>query len=295
MLLKLIALSPEGELYSGIKTLLIAILRDHDMLQMSTYPDGLDALIASLGVPSGASAPSPQVLDFLDDCCARFMKGPIKYFDDKETMSAKGPQSEVPLGPLSPLLLTLVEQWPFKGGKDEKGNPAESLAQWLSKLLYLLKLIGEDDSLLELVRDALTTSAAPAYQEVLKDAFLWKMGKEKAKAALKLATGADFSGSERSSASPIPTEQRKAPVGPTTAINLELPPKEDEKHAGLNRWRKKDLEESIENGDIGELLLCLCSQHAEIRLQAVLNIRQLIGKIDVCTTLFPHILHANHS
>lgn len=177
--------------------------------------------------------------------------------------------------------MTLVEQWPFKGGKDEKGNPAEPLAQWLSKLLYLLKLIGEDELLLGLVRDSLVASAVPAYQEVLKDAFLWKMGKEKAKVALKLATGADFSGSERSSASPIPTAQPKEETRIAVTVDLELPPKKDEKHAGLNRWRKKDIEESMENGDIGELLLCLCSQHAEIRLQAVINIRQLMGKIDV--------------
>ncbi|KAF2703687.1 hypothetical protein K504DRAFT_463409 [Pleomassaria siparia CBS 279.74] len=279
MLLKLIALSPEGKLYSGIKPLLVAVLRDHDMLQMTTSPDGLDALISSLGAPCGSSSPSTQVLEFLDECCARFMKGSIKYFDDKDALVAKALQPESALGPLSPLLLTFVEQWPFKGGKVDKGNPSESLAQWLSKLLYLLKLVGEDESLLILVRDALVTAAAPAYQEVLKDAFLWKMGKEKAKAALKLATGADFSGSERSSKSPIPVEQPNVQNNTAPAVDLEMPPKEDDKHAGLGRWRKKDIEESLENGDIGELLLCLCSEHAEIRLQAVQNIRQLMAKI----------------
>lgn len=277
-LIKLIASSPESELYAGIKNLLVGIVRDQEMLQTETAPDALDALIASLSTPCGQTGP---VLNFLDECCARFTKGPIKYFDDLDTLRAKLPESTSGAGPFSPLVMTLVEQWPFKGGKSEKGNPAEPLAQWLSKFLYLIKLIGEDEHLLELVRDSLVASSGKVYKEVLQESFLWKMGKEKVKEALKLATGADFSGSERSSSSPVPPEKvteelpKALPV-----VDLELPPKEDEKHTGLNRWRKKELEESIEDGDVGELVLCLCSKHPEIRIQAVNNIRQLIAILD---------------
>ncbi|KAL5418668.1 hypothetical protein PMIN04_007228 [Paraphaeosphaeria minitans] len=274
-LVKLIASSPESELYAGIKSLLVDIVRDQEMFQIRTAPDALDALIASLSASCGQSA---LVLDFLDDCCARFSKGPIKYFDDLDALRAKLSEADADIGPLSPLLLTFVEQWPFKGGKSEKGNPAEPLAQWLSKLLYLLKLIGEDEHILELVREALVDSADKPYKDVLQDSFLWKMGKEKVKEALKLATGADFSGSERSSTSPTPVDQPVEKVLP--AIDPELPPEEDEKHTGLNRWRKQELEESIEDGHVGELLLCLCSKHTEIRIQAGSNIRQLIAMLD---------------
>jgi nucleolar pre-ribosomal-associated protein 1 len=130
------------------------------------------------------------------------------------------------------------------------------------------------------VRDALVESAAKAHKDVLKDAFLWKMGKESAKEALKLATGADFSGSERSTSSPSPPAEaeQRATIGPS--VDLEAPPEEDEKHIGLTRWKKKDLSEAIDDGDIGELLLCLCSKHAEIRLQAINNTRQLMATLD---------------
>jgi nucleolar pre-ribosomal-associated protein 1 len=288
-LLKLLATSSEGDMYAGIKILLISIVRDHEMLQMKTSPDALDALIASLGGSCGSSA---LVLEFLEDCCARFIKGPVKYFDDLDVLCAKSSRTHSEVDFFSPLLMTLVEQWPFRGEKFEKGNPAEPLAQWLSKLLYLLKLIGEDEPLLELVRDALVASADTAYQEVLKDSFLWKMGKEKAKEALKLATGADFSGSERSTASPVPPEEPDESAKALIKVDLELAPQEDEKHIGLNRWRKKDLEESIEDGDIGELLICLCSKHTEIRLQAVTNIHQLMSRLDVsyCNVVALHLL-----
>jgi len=281
MILSLVVTSTEGDLYNGIKALLSDVLQDYDMLQMQTHPDGLDVLLASLAPSCESSTLPQQVLDFLDDCCARFIKGPIKYFDDLDALSQRiGPPGSDQRA-FSTLLMVIVEQWPFKGGKAENHNPAAPLAQWLSKLLYLLKLVGEDVALLEGVRDCLVSTADAAYQQVLNDSFLWKMGKEQAKQALKMATGADFSGSERSVTSPVPQEKSKK-SSKEEVFDLELPPQEDSKHGGLHRWRKKDIDESIDDGDIGELLLCLCSRFAEIRLQAVSNIRQLLAKIEVC-------------
>ncbi|KAF3003511.1 hypothetical protein E8E13_004993 [Curvularia kusanoi] len=277
-LLKLLVTSKENELYTGVKSLLNAVLQDQDMLQTRTSPDALDALIASLE-PSAGSVPSTDVLDFVDDCCARFIKVPIKYFDDVDAMCAKASIVRADTGPFSPLLMTFVEQWPFKGGESATGPAAEALAGWLSKVLYLFNLIGEDEAVLTLVRDSLIESAGKTYKEVLKDAFLWKMYKARAKEALKLATGADFSGSERSSASPVPQAEAEAPAKTGPQVDLEIPPQEDEKHNGLIRWRKKEVEEAIEDGDIGELLLCLCSKHQEIRIQAINNVRQLMASI----------------
>jgi nucleolar pre-ribosomal-associated protein 1 len=279
-LLKLLVTSKDNELYTGVKSLLDAVLQDQEMLQTKTSPNALDALIASLE-PSAGAVPSVEVLDFLDDCCARFIKVPIKYFDDLDAMCAKASLSQTDIGPFSPLLMTLVEQWPFKGGESATGPAAEALAGWLSKLLYLFNLIGEDETILALVRDSLIESAGKAYKEVLKDAFLWKMYKARAKEALKLATGANFSGSERSSASPVPQPEAAVPAKIAAAVDLELPPQEDEKHTGLTRWRKKEIDEAIEDGDIGELLLCLCSKHQEIRIQAITNVRQLLATIGV--------------
>lgn len=261
------------------------MLQEHYFLHTTT-PNALDALIASLGGACGVALPS-QILEFLDDCCARFVRAPIKYFDDLDALRLNAPHDEASSATISPLLMTLVEQWPFKGGKAEKGNPAEPLSQWLSKLLFLLKDIGEDTVLLNLVRDSLVASADQAYKQVLKDSFLWKMGKQKAKETLRAATGANSSGSETSTTSslqPEPEQPRKSFASP---IDPELPPIEDEKHMGLVRWKKKDVEESIEDGDIEELLLCLCSQHTEIRLQAVNNIRQLVAKVEVRRHMLP--------
>ncbi|KAF1919672.1 ribosome 60S biogenesis N-terminal-domain-containing protein [Ampelomyces quisqualis] len=283
-LLRLLVTSQESELYAGIRPLLGAILQDQDMLQTQTSPDALDALTASLGASPGSSVPSNEVLGFLDDCCSRFIKAPIKYFDDIDAMCARGPDAQ---RPFTPLLMTFIEQWPFRGGEAATSGAAEPIAQWLSKLLYLLKLIGEDETMLTSVRDALVESAAEGHKQVLKDAFLWKMGKESAKEALKLATGADFSGSERSVSSPSPPTEADQNAVAKPSVDLEALPEEDEKHTGLTRWKKKDLSEAIDDGDVGQLLLCLCSKHPEIRLQAINNIRQLMATLDasVSTTV----------
>lgn len=256
-------------------------MNDQDLLQTKTSPEALDALIASLGASPGSSIPSPDVLDFLDDCCARFTKTPIKYVDDVDAACAKVSQTVPEIGSFSPLLMTLVEQWPYKGGENATGKSAEPIAQWLSKLLYLLRLVGEDDSMLDFVRTMLVESAATPHKDVLRDAFLWKMGKESAKEALKLATGAEFSGSDRSSSSPSPVTETVVSKPSKPSVDLEEPPAEDEKHTGLTRWRKKELGEALEDGDIGSLLLCLCSKYEEIRIQAANNIRQLLATLEV--------------
>lgn len=266
-------------MYGGIKSLLSEILHDQEMLQTKTSPDALDVLIASLSATSTSDAPSNALLEFFDDCCARFNKVPIKYFDDLDALRARSSQSVTESGPFSPILMTLVEQWPFKGGETQTGAAADAIAQWLARLLYLLKLIGEEEALLSSVRDSMVEVANSTYKDVLRDAFLWKMGKERAKEALKLATGADFSGSERSTNSPVPRNEHEPVVPNRPEIDLEAPPPEDKRHVGLTRWRKKELAEAIDDGDIGELLLCLCSEHAEIRLQAIQSIRQLMAML----------------
>ncbi len=272
--------SRENETYVGIRSLLAAVLSEQDMLQTKTSPDSLDALIASLKASSAACAPATEVLEFFDDCCARFVKAPIKYIDDLGHICTNHSQSIQNLTPFSPLLMTFLEQWPFKNGDGATSSTVDTLAQWLSRLLYLLKLIGEDERILCLVRDTLVKETQSAYKDILQDAFLWKMGKERAKEALKLATGADFSGSERSTTSPAPRIEPEQSVKTRVECGVEVPPVEDEKHPGLTRWRRKELSEAIENGDIGELLLCLCSKHAEIRIQAINGIRQLMKVIE---------------
>jgi nucleolar pre-ribosomal-associated protein 1 len=58
-------------------------------------------------------------------------------------------------------------------------------------------------------------------------------------------------------------------------------PVEDESHSGLYRWERNEIEVSLEQGYVGELVLCLCSEHEEIRRQASVGLSRFMFKIKV--------------
>jgi len=276
-ILKLVATSPANPSFFGIKNLLVLILRDVELFQMTTMPTALDAFIASLKESCDSPRPSPQVLEFLDDCFRRFSQSPLKYFDDLEKLHIKKSLGHGISRPITPLLMTMVQQWPFRGGSPAKNNPAEPLANWLTTILYLLMHIGEDAALLEAVRESLVSAGDKSYQGILNNSFKWKVQKERAKEVLKASTRLGATPE-----APAPPAVFAAPKSKDVVIaDLEVPPAEDAKHTALNRWRNHDLEQNIEEGHIADLLLLLCSTHREIRLQAVTSIRLISATIDV--------------
>ena len=238
----------------------------------------LDALVASVQDANGAT--SDQVLGFLGDCLGRFVKRPIKYQDDLDVLS-KTESMNVNVShhnPVSGLVMTLMEQWAYKSSTEAKNNSIEDLAQWLSRFLYLLNHIGEDEVLLSRVAQSMAETSK-RYRKILKTA-LDPKGKEWTKVLLeRVSKKANIIGVDEASDQPPPTEKSRL----NGEANLELPPQEDDNHPGLNRWRQKELEESFEDGNVGELLLCLSSIHVDIRLQALTSTRQLIAKIEVCS------------
>jgi nucleolar pre-ribosomal-associated protein 1 len=271
-LLKLTANPSNHGSYQGIKSLLTAIIRDHGILQLETHPSALDALIASLqACPDFASG---RQLEFLDDCCNRFVKKSIKYQDDFDAMVATLDTSSSPPGPFSLLLTTLMEQWAYKAKAQPNDANLKIIGHWLSRFIYLLKKVGEDGAVLQVVIEALANTSDKTCRKPLKDA-LSEEHEEWAQEFLQVEAR-DGMQEENSKVLEVPKASERS-----LRTDLEMPPVEDQNHAGLDRWRRKDLDESLEDGDVGELLLCLCSQHISIRLQAVTNIKQLIAKIEV--------------
>ncbi|KAF2497049.1 hypothetical protein BU16DRAFT_549344 [Lophium mytilinum] len=269
-LLKLTADTANGGSYEGIKSLLTGIIRDHGFLQLETQPSALDALIASLQASTDFA--TGVQLEFLDECCNRFIKKPIKYQDDFDALATLEP-SLTPHGPFSIILLTMIEQWAYKLKAQSAQDDVAVIGHWLPKFLYLLKKIGEDDGLLRLTVDAFGNASDKASQKAFNDC-LRVENNEWADKFLLVGSTTSTDEAMVTSLDALTTSDQLAPV------DLELPPKEDQNHPGLDRWRRKDLEEILEDRDVGELLLCLCSQHVGIRLQAVTNIKQLIAKIE---------------
>lgn len=220
-----------------------------------------DALIKSLRASNGKALKSQLV--FLDNCLLRLVKKPVLYLDSTENLLGTRKTK------LSALTATVSEQWPFvvKSGDEEKET---AIASWVAKFLKYLKAVGEDEEALPSVRDTI----------------LHATNKKKARSALK--------GAFRS-----PAETPLIEAGEATAdiskkndpsknpVEVHLPeifgklPVEDETHAALHKWERENLEEALEQGYIGELLLCLCSEYEEIRRQTYSAVTRFMGKIKV--------------
>lgn len=269
--LRVLASSPDGATSKSITKLLISVIRDHGILRLESIPSSFDALVASIR-SNDDDVPANAVFGFLDECFGRFVRKPIKYQDDLDGLMAAAKVDKASGASVSLLLATVVEQWPFVL-KMEK-NAANEVAQWIAKFLALLQQVGESDSVLQsILNTMLAASEGAACRKPLTKAL--KGGEPlEIKALVGDSTSSGVDGGN--SAGQDGSEDIE--------ISLELPPKEADNHPELNRWMQKDVDDAVEDGHMGELVLCLCSEHLSIRRQALPNLQKLMAKVQVYYT-----------
>ncbi|KAL6235628.1 hypothetical protein BDW75DRAFT_208924 [Aspergillus navahoensis] len=244
-----------GDSFKEIHRLLANVLIEYSVI----HPSSFSALLSSF-VSSDFESLQRQ-LAFFDNCACRVAKKPVHYQD------LLGSLMDSPKL-LSSLVAVVVEQWPFviKAGN---ASTETSVGEFIAKLLRNLHLTGESFEGLKAARDELVTATE---DKKLKSRF---------KKALK---GCEEDKQEGQKAD---TEQSKKPSSATERewqnIDLEETfgslPAEGTTHNELYRWEQKELAESLEEGLIAELLLCLCSGHEEVRRQALPNISRFMMKL----------------
>jgi nucleolar pre-ribosomal-associated protein 1 len=160
----------------------------------------------------------------------------------------------------------VVEQWPFvvKAG-DESTEFA--VGTWIAKLFGQLKQAGENTSALKAARDALTEATEA----------------KKVRSALKkcLKGGEDVESEDKMDIDSGPT-QPSSSIKPAEVDLDEIfgfLPTEGTTHNALNRWEREEIEAAIEQGQIAELMLCLCSEHEEVRRQAFANVARFMAQL----------------
>ncbi|KAH7050113.1 ribosome 60S biogenesis N-terminal-domain-containing protein [Macrophomina phaseolina] len=265
-ILKVLAASPDGASSHSIAQLLLSVIREHGFLQTDSQPSALDALVASL--QSSDELVPDAVFAFLDECFGRFVRKPIKYQDDVDAFVAAAQVEDISKSPVSLLLATLVEQWPFV--LKLENNAAHDVAQWIAKFISSLRQIGENESVLQLMLNTMLDGSDGA--NCRKP--LAKGLKSTQTLEIKPLTG-EF-GVDATDKSGV---EGQADSEGGLDISLELPPKEDGNHPELTRWMHKDVDDVIDEGHLGALLLCLCSEHLSIRRQALPNVQKLMAKV----------------
>jgi len=263
---------PPGTPLKQIKALLCSIIQQTAIIQQQTHSSSLEVLVASLqGSKTWTS--SPSVYQFLDNCIIRFVQKAVKYYEDLVFISEFGSKSDAPSQgrPTSLLFATLVEQWPFIV-KSVKEREKLKISQWIARYLGYSKQIGEDEALLAAVRDKLVHDVGDHdCRAALQNAF-----KEQRKDGFPLEQQIQDQ-DLRPNSEPLQTSASTLDIEEM----LQGPPKEDKDHPGLNRWTQKDIQEAVEDGDVGELAMCFCSGHEEIRKEALVNLHKFIAKLKV--------------
>jgi nucleolar pre-ribosomal-associated protein 1 len=257
-LLRLSAQTPvDQSTGSEFINLLQSVVDEHSIMQQQTDEPSVNALIASLA-DDGEWKPTEALYTFIDDCLGRLVRKPIKYLDDVDELAGGSNHGKI----LSVLVMVCLEQIPFTSKLPDADRT--NVLMWFSRFLELLKVMGEDAELLQLTRQKVTDLPIVSSTEL--------------EPLLNSITSRRQSSSDKTSAPS--SSDKKAPRQP---LAFSEPPVEKQNHPELTRWQQKDLDESLENGDIDSLILCLSSQDTSVRLQAHASIRKLMAKVKEST------------
>lgn len=246
-----------------LSTLIGSVLVDHAILANAT--GSFDALMASL--KGHDSADLDMQLQFLDNCLCRIAKRPVHYQD----LSAKMVDDST--SHFSLLVVAVLEQWPFVL-KSNDAVKEDSVARWIASLIKNLKNFGENKRALKTVRDSLCDIS-----EKKKTKHLFKKA---------LKAGEDMGDAEDDHDSKSAESANQGILIEANNMTTKLLdvfgalPLAKTDHTELYKWEKEEVDISIEQGRVGDLLLCLCSEHEEIRRQAFAAIFRLMAKLKVC-------------
>ena len=267
--------SPNDDMESHIKALLRSIVDDTTVMTKHTTYHSLDTLVMSLQDCANAQAPD-SLLEFVDNCLLRCSRKPVKYYDDLTTLvSAIKPRMDVEVNDcnIDLLLVTILDQWPFLV-KSASIVVIGSATKWLVRYLDLLMASGSNLIVLSTFRDKFMSQVTDKenrslLEEALREPArynieLWETKKSVQDKSINLV----FQLPQSRSAMPEDSSIAELPV-------------EGEDYSALSKWIQKETPEAIRDGAVGQLILCLCSKHEEIRKQAIIALRNFSRSLEV--------------
>ena len=176
------------------------------------------------------------------------------------------------------LLIAIADQWPFLK-RASNSAVIGSISRWLVSYLDLSKHAGRNLELLYIIRDEILHSTEDAAaRSMLAQALQDPLSKDTPKffQSHKIRTDKAYELTKNSETASISRHSEQ-----DLSLHLE-PPKEDENHQVLMRWAKESIPDIVLAGTIGELTMCLCSQHEDVRRQALDALRKFRNSLKVC-------------
>lgn len=258
------------------------IVEETTLLHQATTYNSFEVLLLSLqNLKYGL--PSDSLFEFLDNSIMRCLRKPVKYHDDLAGIaSGLTPNiGEMKSCKVDLLMVTILDQWPFLINS-AKPVVLKEVTLWLVR--YLEFLVHNVGSL------ALLSMFREKFKEQVRDKDSSGLLKQALREPTIYGTKDELKKINR------PSQQgNKPPVnlhqetGVESNKDIEVPqlPTEDEDHPALIRWAQMGISEAIKDGQIGGLILCLCSKYEDIRKQAIVSLGKLSGILQVRYTLLP--------
>lgn len=269
-----------------LRVILETIIRESQILRTDTSMTSLQNLVLSLQDFETWKA-SDQLFEFFDHCVLRFVRKPVHYYDTLADVIAA---VKLDISPKSCnidfLLITILDQWHFLV-KSADAPTVTNISKWLTRFIevicigdvYLRKLPNESGTtrLLSYICDQLKAEVEDAACRVM---FEQTMEERPELRTLKELVATNNISKARQTSTPADPSLKKH----VEAAEAHLPPgpqEEHEDHPGLLQWTRHEVRDAISEGLVRDLILCLCSEHEQVRRQALIGIRAFMVKLEV--------------
>lgn len=272
----------------NLKMVLESIIKEHQILNS---PASLNMLVASFRSSDEQTA-SIHLLEFVDDCILRLTRKPIRYYDSLTKLRIN---AEIRVGAsdsnIDLLLVSVLEQWPFLV-KSAAPPILVDTSNWLERYIRRMWIEighnspvlpdGGDNKIIVHIRDQIKAETPDRICMTVLGKALTTPSELGVPEAFELC-GRDHG--EADILAELHSDNED--VGPESPMDLlpAGPPKESEDHPGLDSWSRDNIPDAVSGGSVAALMLCLCSEHAEIRKQALGRMRALMGKLEVSDDL----------
>ncbi|KAI9797422.1 MAG: hypothetical protein M1833_005461 [Piccolia ochrophora] len=274
-LLKLHVDLPEGSLKKLIKEVLETVNDEVQIFQTDTRVTALDAVTTSFTIFDDDETPA-AAWAFFDNCVGRLVRKPVHYYDELATLKSNAgiDRKEDALHSLSVVLLTVVEQWRFYYRSSVASiTDKNCVARWIIRLLGYCRFVGEDGKILEKLQIELCKSG---YSPEICSLFRQDL---RQMTSDNIPTSADSEGRKANTTTTKSSDFSTFNVDSSHVADDEGPPQVD-LHAALIKWVRKDMADAVDDGDIRNLILCLCSDEVGVRHQAMSAISRAIAKLE---------------
>lgn len=269
-MLKLSAEAPADLPLLKIRSVLISVVEENQILQNQTTLTALDTFILRLRELNN-NANSSAVYTFLDDCVSRCAAKPVKYIFALEDICAEVHKSEGKQSPVSLLSMAIIEQWPFMVKSAEDAALKET-ASFISRYLAASIQIHEDKKVIKgLIKKLAAETPEKSAARHTIDQTRKLVGSIEVPEAQKTLP----SSPEKIESRTVSEYEKSKILG---SLNSEFG-SEAEDHNALTKWTIKEVDEVIEGGYATSLIMLLSSNILSIRKEAATNISKLAAKL----------------